>query len=128
MSSKKELILYIGIRWQQAASRLIAEKTEVFLEKLTCAKLEKCIPLHWNMPITPYLDNKNPSINKIITEIKTRINACKDCIVPMGYSGAAHPLLEAPELEKELAEGCILARPFLARKAGILPVFLSTAD
>ncbi|MBN1798534.1 MAG: hypothetical protein JW822_08145 [Spirochaetales bacterium] len=103
MSSKKDLSLYIGIRWQQAASRLIAEKTEILLEKLTLAKLEKSIPLHWNLPITPYLENKNQHMDRIITEIKTRITACKDCIVPMGYSGAPHPLLETSELEKELA-------------------------
>jgi len=102
MSGKKELTLYVGIRWQQAASRLIAEKTENLLEKLTQAKLEKSIPLHWNLPIAPYLENKNSHTDRIVTEIKTRITACKDCIVPMGYSGAAHPLLGAPELEKEL--------------------------
>ncbi len=102
MSVKKELTLFIGIRWQKFLREDTARDTEDFLEILTRLGLEKSMPLHWNLPNTPYLEKKNPQLDGIITEIKMRLSACNDCIIPMGYCGAAHPLLTAHELEKEL--------------------------
>jgi hypothetical protein len=102
---RKELTLFIGVRWRQSLREDIAKRTESFLETLTRSGLEKGMPLHWNLPNTPYLEKKNPQLDGIITEIKLRLSSRNDCIIPMGYSGAAHPLLTARELEKELEWG-----------------------
>jgi hypothetical protein len=102
MSGRKELTLFMGIRWQKALSEEIAENSEALLERLTQLNLERKIPLHWNFPNIPYLEKKSPAMDLIITEIKTRIASCKDVVIPMGFSGAPHPLLGLPELENEL--------------------------
>jgi len=102
MRARKELTVFISFRWQRAGRDDTARGTERLLETLVRLGLDKGMPLHWNLPNTPYLEKKHPQLDGIITEIKTRIKACGDCVIPMGYSGAFHPLLSASEVEKEL--------------------------
>jgi hypothetical protein len=62
------------------------------------SRLEQ-VPVLWNLPALPR------SAGGIIDELRRRLQSGRDLIVPMGYSGAIHPVLALEEIQKELAWG-----------------------
>ncbi len=58
------------------------------------------VPLGWNFPLAPFIthDALRPSAQALGGLIRQR----QDQFLPMGYYGARHPFLQAPELEQDL--------------------------
>jgi hypothetical protein len=52
--------------------------------------------------VAAVLERQSRSLAKLVSAIQRRVRAGEDRIVPSGFTGAAHPLLLADELEREL--------------------------
>lgn len=59
-------------------------------------------PLSWILPSHPFLEGRNAGLSAVLTEIKARIAALKDTVIPAGYAGTPHPLLLQKEIAREL--------------------------
>jgi hypothetical protein len=115
---KTELPILFGIRWNNPSIEVISRETERFLDWITRIPIFREVSVYWNIPCTPFLEEKTGNLPHLITLIKKRIKSNKDKIFPMGYSGAILPLLSAAELDKEVS-WCI-ANPW---SSGIEDIF-----
>lgn len=102
MSGDQKIGLHIGLRFKSTPDREICDRIFGFLGEIERLEEKYPIPLFWNFPVAPVLDNQNRSAAKLIAKLGRRVADNRDRIVPSGFSGAAHPLLLPEELKQEL--------------------------
>jgi hypothetical protein len=101
MSRRKPLRLLLGLRLRDPGS---PEACRAALAALAQAEgLEIPLPLHWNLPLAPLAAAGSRPAAELGARIRARVKAQADAVLPAGFRGAPHPLLQAEELERELA-------------------------
>ena len=101
MSRKKPLRLLLGLRLRDPGS---PEVCRAALAALAEAEgLDSPLPLHWNLPLAPLAASGSRAAAELGARIKERVKAQADTVLPAGFRGAPHPLLQAEELDRELA-------------------------
>jgi hypothetical protein len=97
---KKTINLYLGLRINTASVQDVCIKSEKILNELDKNNLN--IKLAWNFACCPLLEENTKEMDNLLIEIKTRIKAKNDTVIPIGYTGALHPFLNVDEIKKEL--------------------------
>ena len=100
--SLRELKLYIGIRWAERFNNPNCRRAISLLHTLQSYSSGSTLPIHWNFPCQPLLEKRTAVFSELIDEIKIRLHNQEDHILPMGYTGALHPILEIKELKREV--------------------------
>ncbi len=100
--SLRELKLYIGIRWAERFNNLNCRRAISLLHALQSYSSGSTLPIHWNFPCQPLLEKRTALFSELIDKIKIRLHNQEDHILPMGYTGALHPILEIKELRREV--------------------------
>lgn len=89
------------LRTEPRALGSIVERALAALEALQ-SDPRGAVSVHWNLPVRPLSDGDYPSTVPALTALAERVAHGTDCVVPMGYCGALHPLLVREELEREI--------------------------
>ena len=101
MTRKKPLRLLLGLRLRDPGS---PEVCRAALAALAEAEgLDSPLPLHWNLPLAPLAASGSRAAAELCTRIKARVKTQADAVLPAGFRGAPHLLLQAEELDRELA-------------------------
>jgi hypothetical protein len=102
MATRHDLTLFLGFRFRDDGRHTL-HALEALLEEVSALESSIRIPLHWNTPLYPLFSGSSRALNDLATEIKTRASTRADVIVPVGFRGALHPLLDDHELARELS-------------------------
>ena len=94
-----------------------ASEAASLAELLDASPRFRNVPVTWSLPALTALDNPT-----VAAAVRSRMDSAGDRAATAGYTGVAHPLLLAEELEPECALG--LSNP---SKSGILDVFPDAA-
>lgn len=66
---------------------------------IDCVDAAGDLSIHWSYPIHPLLGDSSSRADRVVERLKERPN---DRTLPIGFTGAYHPLLQVDELRKEL--------------------------
>jgi len=129
VSTPRPFRLYLGLRFATADAGQTGRQAKRFLEEIERLEAKHPIPLFWNFPVAPVLEQRSRSSANLVSAIQRRVRAGEDRIVPAGFTGAPHPLLLPDELEREL-RWCYrnpwfpaVTNLFAAQPEVILPVY-----
>ena len=105
--AKENLDILLGIRislkgHSAKSVHILMHDVQALIHELGLDPLYRSIPIHWNFPCVPFLEGRHPLFADFIRRIEDRCRSGEDLLLPMGYSGAPHPVLEVQELLREL--------------------------
>ena len=98
MEKNNEIILILRIPERNLShSTLYIEKS---LE--TIRQLKTTFKINWNISHSPLCEDPRERSLQISSELQARFYFTEDCLIPMGFTGAKHPLLKFEDFEKEI--------------------------
>jgi len=102
VSNGQTLHLCLGLRFGDCPHDEFCRRADRLLEEVGKLETRFPLPLHWNFAVKPVLEKQSRGMADLLGEIKRRIKARRDRIVPSGFTGSPHPLMLPEELEREL--------------------------
>lgn len=93
---KSTLQIVIIFRFATSSSVQLVSSLERCLDSLTDAET---LPLHWSFPLHFLLKDSSARAERVVTRLRERVS---DRLVPTGFSGAYHTLLNIDELANEV--------------------------
>ncbi len=101
MPRKKPLRLLLGLRLRDPGSPGACRAALAALAE--AESLDSPLPLHWNLPLAPLAAAGSRAAAELGTRIKARVKTQADTVLLAGFRGAPHLLLQAEELDREIA-------------------------